>query len=161
MLLDERAKLSFIEDEANNFSIQVNLPSNIALFDSGILNLNDSSTVTWDVSDMNLTANLAFPLESVHRHYYNITPDHENIITPDYKNYIIPFTIIEDSARIYVNGIKLNPDQSVWIPLYSASWNPAEDWLLISYSITGTSLVLSNNLSVYDKISIDFDISLS
>jgi hypothetical protein len=153
----ERDKLALIADEATNVTISVETPSNIIVLDDGPVVLKPSSTVEWQVTEGNeIQANLGFPVESAHRHYYDLEP-----ITSDYTNYIVTSVAtpyVEDSLRVFINGVRLSSEVEVYVP----GNLPTDTWTLIKYTPdhTAGSFVLSNTITIDDIIRIDFDISL-
>jgi len=158
MLEAERDKLALITNEATDVTIHVETPSNVVIFDDGSVVLVSSPTVTWEVaSGNNVKANLAFPVEAAHRHYYDLEP-----ITSDYQNYEVtsvatPF--VEGSLRVYVNGIKLSSSAEIYVPGNLVT----DTWTLNSFTPdheAGT-FELSNVLTEDDIIRIDFDITLT
>lgn len=158
MLAAERAKLSLIADEATNMSIQVETPSNVILFEEGPITFSSSVSVTWEVTSGNvIKANLGFPTEAAHRHYYDLIP-----LTTDYQNYQVtsvntPF--VEGSLRVTVNGFRLSETADIYIP-----GNLVDDsWTLNSFTPdheAGT-FELNNAITEDDIIRIDFDIALT
>jgi hypothetical protein len=163
MLRSESDKLSLIADEATNLSIDIqtdDLGDDIVSFASGILKLIPSTTINWSVVSPNkLKANMVFPAEAAHKHYYDQTPVHENLISPDYINFkvnsvVTPF--IEGSLRVYVNGVRLTTT-GIYVP----GAIPTDSWTLLSFTpdaVDGT-FALSTALSSEDIIRIDYDIS--
>lgn len=154
MTLDERTKLDSLDENAT--SLYLNIPTNSGNtdFSNGKLILQDSSTVSWTLNSPNiLTANLAFGVEAAHRHYYDIQPNSSN-----YINFTTPYPFIEDSLRVYINGIRVGSDE-VYVPSYLIS-NP---WTLISVTVDDPALGtfhLSSGISENDVIKVDFEISL-
>lgn len=160
MLEAERDKLSLVADEATKLLIDVNTPSLIYSFgDGGIdtLNLAESSTIGWTFEGPNsIKPEIKFSIAFAHRHYYDLEP-----ITSDYINYQVngPSTpYMEDSLRVYVNGIRLNSGYPVYVPNSTASsWT---SYMFTPSHLTGT-FALSAAIDPEDIIRIDFDISVT
>ncbi len=92
MLLSERDKLDLIADEATSLVIQFETISTISMapvaFDNQAVTFKQSDSVTWRVETGNkVYADLTFPFDSAHQHYYDYTPAHATPMTPDYENY--------------------------------------------------------------------------
>ena len=157
MLEAERSKLALISDEATNLKIQVNVPSQIVLFENETIELVDSDSIAWEVNAPNMvSAVLKVSTDFAHRHYYDLEP-----VTSDNLNYTVnslatPF--IEGSLRVYINGIRLSEEYSVYYPS-----NPVSSWSLNKYTADheNGSFVLNTAISEDDIIRIDFDISLT
>ena len=165
MKLDERQKLAQIQDGSNYFSININVPaiSNGIFFETGVLQLNDSSSLKWRFeAPNNLTADLNYPLESAHIHYYGVTPK-QVYLNPDYKNYSTGLSkpIMNNTLRVFINGVQIFSDFEVFVP--SANPNTNDKWHKNKFSLNGDliSFQLLNSLSQYDIIKIDFDVSLA
>jgi hypothetical protein len=163
MTREESEKLATISDEATDIRFQIYTDeTSFVEFDEGILNIQPSTTITPSFESPNIVKfNMAFPTEAAHQHFYNLVPVAENLITPDYMNYLVtsiatPF--IEDSLRVYVNGVRIYSDVEVYVP--GAMVDDA--WTLLSFTpdhING-SFELSSALSSEDVIRIDFDTAL-
>jgi hypothetical protein len=163
MLKAESDKLSLIADEATNFafSVQEEEDGDIVLFDSGVLRLVPSSSITPEIVDSTkVRLNLAFPLEAAHRHYYDGTPVPVTVDDPDYVNYKVnssatPF--VEGSLRVYVNGVRLSATAELYVPGALVT----DPWTLMTYTPdheAGT-FAFSLALNEEDIIRIDYDIS--
>lgn len=158
MKLDERNKLALIADEASSLTISVETPSVIVPFENEPVVLEPSSSVTWEVTGGNkIKAILGFPIESAHRHYYDLEP-----ITSDFINYTVTPTstpYIEDTLRVFINGIRLSSETEVYVP----SSNPTDPWTLIKHTPDhdAGSFVLSSAITSDDVIRVDFDIALT
>lgn len=162
MLLSERDKLELIADEATDVSIQVQTPSTTVDFESGIVKFEPSSSIEFQVVSPNIVRlHTVFPLEIAHNHNYDLEPV-SLYEEPDYTNYqttSIATPFIENSLKIYVNGICLS--SSVEIPVYSV--DPSTEWIGLSYTSdyeSGT-FALSRAIDPDDVIRIDFDTSYS
>jgi hypothetical protein len=157
MLNAERAKLSLIADEATNMTIQVQTPSVTVLYTQGPITFVPSETVTWFVSGNQIQANLGFPIEAAHRHYYDQEP-----VTSDYQNYqttSVSTPCRVGTLRVYINGVRLSETANVYVPsaIISAPWTlnsftPNEE--------AGT-FQLETPITAADIIRIDFDIALT
>lgn len=165
MKLDERQKLAQIKDGANYLSLNINVPtiSNGIFFDDGVLQLNDSPSLKWRFDQPNnLTADLNYPLESAHIHYYGVTPKSVSI-NPDYKNYSTGLTkpIMNNTLRVFINGTQIFSDFEVFVP--PANPNTNNKWHKNKFSLNNDliSFELLNSLSQFDIIKIDFDVSLA
>lgn len=161
MLKEERDKLALIADEAT--AITVEIESEAVQFDEGVLIFQDSDTITWEVIPSNIIrANMSFPDTAAHEHYYSLVPVHANLMSPDYTNYkttSVSTAYIEDSLRVYINGIRINEDDDVYV--YDAATGPSGTWTLTSFTgnYSAGTFVLNRALSSSDIINIDFDIS--
>jgi hypothetical protein len=158
MLEAERAKLSLIADEATNIAIQVETPSNAILFEEGAITFASSASITWEVNNGNeVKANLGFPIEAAHRHYYGLEP-----ITTDYQNYKVTSVstpYMEGTLRVFINGFRIAEGTDIYIPGNLVS----ESWTLNSFTPdheAGT-FELANAITEDDAIWIDFDVALT
>lgn len=164
MTAEERDKLSTIAEDATDITIEVeNSISTTVEFADGPLVFGRSDTVTWEITSPNIVkANLAFPSSAAHQHYYDLVPVAANS-SPDYTNYkttSLSTAFVEDSLRIYVNGIRLSATDDIYV--YSNVDGPSGDWELLSYTAdhdAGT-FTLSRAIDATDIITIDFDINL-
>ncbi len=161
MKQEERDKLALVADEATSMTLEVQTISNIVLFDEGPVLFEPSNTILWTVTAPNkVKANLTFPMDSVHRHYYDILP--QNVFgPPDWKTFTTgsasPF--IEGSLRVHINGIRLSDSDEIYVPSYNLS-NP---WQLNQFTpdVNGLGFTLLNAITSNDIIRIDFEISLA
>lgn len=158
MLEAERDKLALIASEATNMTVHVETPSNVVMFTQGPIVLVSSLTATWEVAAENeVKLNLAFPVEAAHRHYFDLEP-----VTSDYQNYEVtsvatPF--MEDSLRVYINGIRLSASAEIYVPGALVT----DTWTLNSYTPdheAGT-FELENAVTEDDIVRIDFDVALT
>lgn len=157
MLQSEREKLALIASEATNLSIEVETPSNIVLFEDGIVHFAPSTGITWEVSEGNvIQAVLGVSTEFAHRHFYDLEP-----LTDDY----IEFTVtsvntpyVEDSLRVYVNGVRLSSEIEIYTPGNLVS----DDWVLLKFTPDHENGAFSLNAAITseDIIRIDFDVAL-
>jgi hypothetical protein len=157
MLEAERDKLALIASEATNLSIEVETPSNVVLFEDGVVTFAPSDSVTWQISSGKIKANLGFPLEAAHRHYYDMEP-----VTSDYIEFTvnsISTAFIEGSLRVYINGVRLSSEVDIYVPGNLVS----DSWVLISFtpSPEDGSFTLSTEITEDDIIRIDFDVALT
>lgn len=163
MLGAERDKLLLVSDEATSLRLQLYTDiSNTVLFDDEIVELVDTDTITWEIEEPNkIKARMAFPSSAAHSHNYNLTPVHANMVTPDYINYrttSVSTAFVEDSLRVYVNGVRLNEDDLVYVP--SAAASPTFSQLRFTGNNSAGTFALSSAITAADVIKIDFDISL-
>lgn len=166
MQLSERQKLSQVQDGANFFALQINVPaiSNGVYFNNGILELNDSDSLKWRFSEPNnLTADLQFPIESAHQHYYGITPT-PALLTPDYKNYTTGLSkpIMKNTLRVFINGVQIFSDFDVLVPPYNPNLKTL-DWKKNKFTLNDDLITfkLLHSITENDIIKIDFDVSLA
>lgn len=162
MMMSEREKLGMIQDSANslNVSVQTGI-SEVVVFDNGSVEFVPSASCDWRVIPPNkIQANLHFPLESAHRHYYGVVPVSVSL-TPDYVNYLtgISQAFMNGSLRVYVNGVRLEEGVSIPIPSYSGLGAS----VLNSYTsdVNGLGFSFTDPVTAYDVVRIDFDISLA
>jgi len=164
MLGAERDKLLLVSDEATSLRLQLFTEdiSTTVLFDDEIVELVDTNTITWEIEEPNkIKARMTFPASAAHAHNYNLTPVHANVVTPNYTNYRTTSTstaFVEDSLRVYVNGVRLNEDDLVYVP--SAAASPTFSQLRFTGNNSAGTFVLSSAITAADVIKIDFDISL-
>jgi hypothetical protein len=165
MKLDERNKLAQIQEGANYLSLNINIPtiSNGVFFQTGILELKNSSSLKWRFdAPNNLTADLNYPLESAHIHYYGVTPK-PAFLGSDYKNYTTSLSkqIMNNTLRVFINGVQIFSDFEVFVP--PANPNANSSWHKNKFSLNNDliSFQLLNSISQYDIIKIDFDVSLA
>lgn len=164
MLDAERDKLSLVADEATDIDFKVTTPSNVVSIVEGTISFEASDTVGWDITapvspsqPYVLKAILGIGTTFAHNHYYDIDP-----VTVDYENYSttpVNTPFVEGSLRVYVNGVRLSSDAS----LYHPAFNPSNPWSLNKFTpdhANGT-FALDNALSATDIVRIDFDISLT
>jgi hypothetical protein len=157
MLEDERDKLALISDEATALQIRVQTPSTEVTFDDETIELEPSSTITWEITAPNtLKAHTALPTTAAHQHYYGLTP----VMVSGYTSYKTTSTstaFIDGSLRIFINGVRIYSDDTVYVP---DSTNTT--WTLTSFTPTPTAgtFVLNRAITASDVIRIDFDISL-
>jgi hypothetical protein len=134
------------------------------VIEEGKIYLGASEGIQWDVTApvppstlVTIKPVLTIPLEFAHRHYYDLEP-----ITTDYVNYkVTPVNTpyIEDSLRVYINGIKLTTNTEVYVPGNLMT----EEWTLNSFTPdheAGT-FELYAAITGDDIIRIDFDIALT
>jgi hypothetical protein len=161
MLKAERDKLSGISNAATDFTVSIESNGVEVLYESGNLEMLESDTIKWEIVGPNQARPvLGFSVEYAHRHYYNqipnSIPNEENI---DYKKFeASPYPFIEGSLRVYVNGVRLNDEFSVYHP----NLNPLAPWKLNTYipNHTNGTFELDVALTEYDIIQVDFDIQV-
>ncbi len=152
----ERDKLALIADEATNMTIEVQTISNVVMFNQGPLILEPSLGINWTVTPPNMISpQLTFPLSGLHRHYYDVTP-----LTSNWLTYTtgLPTAYIDESLRVYINGIRLSDSGNVYVP----SATITAPWTLNQFtqSVDMLGFTLQNAITAHDTIRIDFDISL-
>jgi hypothetical protein len=155
----ERDKLELIADEAKNITITAE-STNI---DSGEIELVDSTTIEVElVSPRTIKFHTTFGTNSLRLHYYDVepTPADED---PDYINYKtteVSTPFVEDSLKIFVNGIRLTESADVLV--YGPD-GPSEDWVALSYTpdADAGTFELSRAIDSDDIIRIDFDTEVS
>lgn len=158
MLLAERQKLSLIADSATNIVMEFQTPSNITTFGDGPVEFIPSTGITWSTSPPNkVQANLTFPVNAAHKHYYNIVPQYDGL--PDFKHYKTGYpNFIAGSLRVAINGVRIFDDDEVYVPGALVS----SPWTLNKFSgdeSTG-QFVLDAAITAQDVIRVDFDVSL-
>lgn len=159
MTSSERDKLALIDSEATNIEIEVEAISSTVLFANGTVRFQPSDTVTWSIDAPDIVkAHSAFPADAAHRHNYDITPANVSP-TPDYQNFkttSINTPFIEDTLRVYVNGVRLSATGQVRVPDIAT----ADTWTLTyvaSQDETLGTFSLNRALDPSDIIRIDFD----
>ena len=162
MTSSERDKLSLVESEANNLDIQIQSISTTELLSTGMARFQHSDTVTFSLEAPDIIkAHTVFPEAAAHRHYYDREPAHVTPASPDYTNYkttSLGTAFVADTLRVYVNGIRLGEDESVYV--YDGSSGPDGTWVLTKIaSTTPASGLFSLNraLDATDVIRIDWD----
>lgn len=160
----ERDKLALIQDEANELNAQFVTPSTTVLFETGTLEFEPSSTVTWSITSPNvIKANMAFSSDAAHQHNYDLVPVHSSIGSPDYTNYkttSVSTAFVEGSLRVYINGIRLSETAGVYVP---DSTGPDGTWTSTYYtpSASAGTFALNRAITASDVIRIDFDVALA
>lgn len=156
-------KLDLIQEDATNLRFRItNENEEITEVSEGFVDLVPTAGIIPILSDDNkLSFRLSFTSEFTHRHYYGVDPVHQNQINPDYLNFWINSAnseIIQNSLRIFINGIRIFEDLQVYVP----ASNIAFPWSLMHYTVSedNTSFSLNQRLSTSDVIKIDFDIAL-
>ena len=164
MTRDQSDKLDLIAEEATNLSIQIDTDgTNSVLFDGGIIEIQASeSVVPFIVAPNVLKFNLGFPIAAAHQHYYGSTPVASDLLDPDFTNYKVDSNssvFIEDSLRVYVNGVRIF--SSIHSQVYVPGSLADDPWTLLYFtpSPTDGTFVISSALSEDDIIRIDYDIS--
>lgn len=153
MTSGERAKLDLVENSANK--LYVGVAGDV--FSSGTLTFADSDTVTFSSPSPNtVVANVNFPLDSAHRHYYGIDPvlygSSSSSSGVHYKTTISDTPFMEGTLRVYVNGVRLSESSvNVWT---GSAWVPTN---IASQDYASGSFSLNRTLGVTEDIRIDFD----
>ena len=104
---------------------------------------------------------MVFPASAAHQHLDNLTPVPVNIVTPDYINYKVTSMstqFVDGSLKVYINGVRIFEDGSVYVPNYSATPTYTLKYFTSSPS-TGT-FSLNTAITSSDVIRIDFIQSL-
>lgn len=163
MTRDESDKLATVASDATNIKFEIYTDEITFIeFNDGILKIKPSTTVTpsFEAPDI-IKLNMSFPAEAAHQHYYNVVPVDANLVTPNYMNYLVTSTatpFIENSLRVYVNGMRIFSDMQVYVPGSMVD----DAWTLLSFTpdhLNG-SFELSSALSSEDILRIDFDLAL-
>lgn len=161
MKLEEQQKLSLIANEANSLKVKVGEDT----LESGTLEILDTDSVSWTYEAPNkISAEFAFPTTAAHEHHYGLTPVHSNISTPDYINYkstSVSTAFMEDSLRVFINGIRIFEDVQTYV--YTFSSGPSGTWTATYFTpdhAAGT-FYLNRAISSNDIIKIDFNRSLT
>jgi len=163
MLDSERDKLDLISDQATALRIQFEAISAISAteFSDETVTFRDSDTITWEITNPNIvTANMVFPDSAAHEHHYDLTPVHADQDEPDYTNYKVTSSataFIEGSLRVYINGIRISEDETVYV--YNADSGPAGTWTLTQFTgdADNGTFELNRAIDEADTIKIDFD----
>ena len=165
MLQAERSKLALMANEATNLTINVETISNIVAFDAGAVELAQSSSIQWEIQAPNkIMPVLSISTDFAHRHYYDMTPvmvptsDSIPVLYKLYNVTSIATPYIEDSLRVYINGIRISSQFDVYYPS-----NPVSTWQLNTFTedYANGAFTLANPITDADIIQIDFDISLT
>jgi hypothetical protein len=178
MTAEERAKLAQVDDNATDLMLRVevdgNTPSNVSnlsvvdidevVYQGGTVTLRGSDAIKWRIdNDGALLADTTFPAAARHRHYYDVTPTHQNTLSPDYKSYKVLYPYKEGSMRVYVNGTRLSQSTEIMVPtVYGAegpTWIPlkfTED-TAVSGVVTTGKFVLSASITASEDIRVDYD----
>ena len=162
MLEIERVKLSTVDDNANFFGIQFNLPTGTVTYNQNYLKINNSSTIRWYTQDgQNVRAEVSTGLTNPHRHFDNVAPTHKNLI-PNYKDYIINGGAAYSSGtlKVYINGVRIfSSNYPVNVPQADPSKTWKSNYFVESEDRLGFSLFQS--ITEYDIIMVDFTVPLS
>ena len=165
MLSSERDKLAQIANESTNLMMSIETISNIVLFEEDTVEFVPSDSIKWEVEAPNkVKAVLTVSTDFAHRHYYDLTPimvptnDLTPILYKLFKVTSVATPYIEDSLRVYINGIRLNRNYGVYYPS-----NPVSTWSLNSFTADFENglFTLSNPITDLDIIQIDFDEALT
>lgn len=164
MTAAQSAKVDLIADEATDLSLTVNSDgSNNVVFNSGTVKIEPSSTVTPSIEAPNiLKLHMTFPTSAAHQHNYGKTPVHVNLVTPDFINYkvnSVASEYIDDSLRVFINGVRIFEDDDVYVPGALVD----DPWTLLSFTSDSTNgtFELSAAITDDDIIKVDYDISLT
>lgn len=160
MKLSERDKLALIANEATNMELHFQILSNVVVFEQGPVKFEPSESISWSLTAPNrIRAELVFPLNSAHRHYYNVKPAAAQG-PPDHKTYktgiSTPFSA--GSLRVFINGVKMADDEEIYHPGNLVS----DPWKLNKFTPDADrkGFSLLNAITADDAIRIEFDIPL-
>lgn len=134
MTKNQSDKLDEISDNATNLTLKI-FTNDVTFvgIDDGELQIKPSETILPIFETPNiLKFTIAFPTEAIHTHYYELEPVHANLITPDYTNYkttSVSTPYLENSLRIYINGVRIFSNAEVYVP--GASVN--DPWTLMIF----------------------------
>lgn len=146
MTTDERSKLSLIQADATNLSIQVQAISSTTLYPQAAttISIQPSPTITWrtDVSG-NLYADSTVALTVQAIHQYDVTPVTSNGINFTTTSIATPYKA--GTLRVYVNGLRLTKSPTLIGGYYYTETTPAAG----TFSLSGA---IGSNV-----IRIDFD----
>ncbi len=151
MTVEERAKLEEISSDATALKVRVGEVE----FDDDTVIFTNSETISWEIEAPNIIkANFAFPAEAAHKHHYNQVP-----FTTDYTNYETPVEFIEDSLRVYVNGIRIPNSANGSVYVYNANLGPSGAWLSTNFNanVGNDGFALNRQLNSSDIVLVDFD----
>jgi len=133
----ERAKLFNLNSGATALKISFpNTPID-TIFINELVKINDSSTIAWSVSADSsgngvALARLITPVPEAQ--YYNVTPN-----TLDYQNYSIGQSIVPNSLRVYINGVRIFSGITVHVPEPNISSCTTGCWDTFSYVSADTA----------------------
>jgi hypothetical protein len=157
MTLSEREKLDLIADGATNLNLNIQTISGIIPFSNSNLNIYQSDTVNWRLTNNKIYADAKFP-ETVHRYDYGA-------VTSDYQNYKIIVPYKSGNLRVYVNGVRVKQGVSAQIPTISsgiASWTSvkylegvADSNGIIQDGSFSFTTALNSNLKVFADADMD------
>ena len=141
MLVTERDKLSLIESEATDTSIQVNTISTTITWPnaSNIFKLIDSDTVAWSVVSNEVSANLTFSETLIVNHYYDVSP-----VTDDNQNFQTSSMGTEyktGTLRIYINGLRITTSPKKIGGFYYGELDPASGTFNLNKTISGSDII--------------------
>ena len=176
MRLDERAKLYLVEDSANRLVVQVEDQSptlgESVTIETGTLALKGSSSIFFEFEAPNIVrAHSAFPPDVAHRHHYSKTPSHwvrpgssSSSSGPDWMNFkttSLGTPYMEDTLRVYVNGVRLY-HTGVPVPMQGGSSSSSAGQSFSSIYIESEdseagTFTLNRPITHQDVIRIDFD----
>ena len=159
MIEAERDKLALVADNATDIVVNVVTPSTTYTFGDGLatLNLIESDSIGWTfIGPDSVKPEIKFSLAFAHRHYYDLEP-----VTLDYQNFSVNISatpFMEDTLRVYINGVRLSSAYSVYVPNSDVtSWTAN---MFTPNHLAGT-FALDVAITSSDVIRIDFDIEVS
>jgi hypothetical protein len=153
MKKDESDKLVQIADGATNLKFQIDTISTTVLFDTGIVEIENTPGISWTVSGGNIVkANLGFPVASAHKHNYDVEPASSDYL--NYQNSTVATPCVAGTLRVYVNGYRLTTSDTFLVPIGTT---PTPTLLSFTPNETAGTFVLSTAISSADIIRVDFD----
>ncbi len=158
----ESDKLTLIDAEANDITLQIDDGTSQVNLTSGEVIFQSTSSVDVELEAPNIVKfNLGFDTAAAHQHHYGLDPVHDNLVTPDFINYkvnSIPSVFVSGSLRVFINGTRIFSDEEV----YAAGALPDDPWTLLKFTPVPASgtFALSAAISDEDVIRIDFNLLL-
>lgn len=165
MTAAERNKLTLIDDEATSLTIVAETDDDGDLtFDNTTLTIAPSSSIVMNYVAGKLQFETDFPSSVRHNHYYGL-----EAVTSNYLDYIVTSIATaykENSLRVYVNGVRLNTDHTVYVPFNSSG---SVTWTLLKFTegtatsgiVTAGDFTLSATISSSASVIVDFDVLYS
>ena len=109
-----------------------------------------------EVVSLAKTMEIKFSIAFAHRHYYDLEPVTSNYINFQVNSPSTPY--MEDSLRVYINGVRLNSEYNVYVPN-----NTVSTWTSNRFTpshLAGT-FALATAINASDIIRIDFDVAVT
>jgi hypothetical protein len=168
MLELERDKLALVADEATNITISVETISSVVLVDQGNFKIAESSDIEWQIepdgTGYKYKPVLKINLDQAHQHNYGVVPNLVSAGTPVVYETPSAMAYMENSLRVYVNGIRLNNSSTepVSYPSTNVTFGDIYDSNYYTESDPSAGqFELNAALNTGDRIRIDYDISLT
>ncbi len=159
----QSAKVDLVANEATDLALRINSDgSSLLTFDSGTVKIEPSSTIVPSIEAPDiLTFHMTFPDSAAHQHNYGKNPVHVNLVTPDFINYkvnSVASEYIDNALRIFINGVRIFEDDSVYVPGPLVT----DPYTLMSFTSDSTNGTFELSVAITDDdiIKIDYDISL-